>query len=210
MIKDIVIDLDVLSDRADEVDCLKENNLVRETVLNLKHTMQSKNLTHLAAPQIGVNKRIACINFSGEIRTFVNPVLGAAKGFVLSREDSASIPGKEFILPRNAEVAIMYQTPTGKVQSNKFKGKAAFVAQEVVQSLDGLYISDVGLPILDGWDDLSDVDRDTIIKDYLESLDIKQKDVEKQIQEDEDLSKVAESIKFIESVARGETILEKV
>lgn len=210
MIKTIITDMDVLQERAVEVDCLKDNKIVRETTLNLKHTIQAKNLTHLTAPQIGVDKRIMCINFSGEIRTFVNPVLGPAKGFVLSREADASIPGQEFILPRNAEVAIMYQTPTGKVQSNTFKGKAAFIAQAAVQALDGLYISDVGLPILEGWDDLSEEEKDSVIKDYLDSLDIKQKELDKQIDEDEDLSKVRDAIDFMKSVATGETKLENI
>lgn len=208
MIKTIITDLEKLSDFAEEVDCLKENSLVRETTLDLKHTIQAQNLTYLTGPQIGVNKRIFCINFSGDIRTFVNPVQGVTKGFVLSREDCASIPGKEFIVPRNSEVALMYQTPTGKVQSNKFKGKAAFVLQAALQSLDGLYISDVGLPVLDGWDDLSEEEKDTIISDYLESLDIKKKEIDKEIASDETLSKVVGAMNFIESVAKGETKIE--
>ena len=210
MIKTIITDLEKLSERSDELDCLKDNQLVRETTLNLKHTIQAHNLTYLSGPQIGVNKRILCINFSGDIRTFVNPLVGANKGFVLSREDCASIPGKEFILPRNAEVAVMYQTPTGKVQSNKLKGKAAFVMQAAVQTLDGLYISDVGLPILDGWDDLSDDEKDIIINDYLESLDIKKKEIDTDIKNDEQLSKTMDAINFIESVQSGKTKLESI
>lgn len=210
MIKEIITDLDKLDDRAEEIDCLKENSIVREATLNLKHTIQAKNLTYLTGPQIGVNKRIMCINFNGDIRTFVNPILGAVKGFVLSREDCASIPGKEYILPRNAEVQIIYQTPTGKTQSNKLKGRAAFVAQAAVQALDGLYISDVGLPVLDGWDDLSEEEKDSVISDYLDSLDMKKKDIDKEIKEDKILNDTKEAIDFIQSVASGETELEKV
>lgn len=208
--KRIITNLEVLSERADEIDCLKENAIVRETTLNLKQTIQDNNLTYLTAPQIGVKKRIMCINFNGDIRTFVNPVIGAVNGFVLSREDCASIPKKEFILPRNSEIQIVYQMPTGKVQSNKLKGKAAAIAQAAVQALDGLYICDVGLPLVDGWDELPEEDKDKIISDYLTSLDFKQKQVEKEIKEDKELNDIKEASEFLASVASGKTKLEKV
>ena len=209
MVKTVITDLEQLCERCEEVDVLKDNNLVRETTLNLKHTIQANNYTHLSAPQIGVNRRIMCVNFSGDIRTMINPVTSSVKGFVLSRENDASLPGKEFILPRNGEISIVYQTPTGKIQSNTFKGKAAFVVQAAMQTLDGLYISDVGLPLLDGWDDLSEADKDSIISDYLDSLDIKKKDLDKEIESNETLKQISDAAKFMQAVASGEVTLEK-
>jgi peptide deformylase len=210
MIKTVITDLEKLGEiRAEELDVLKDNQLVRETTLNLKHTIQANNYTHLSGPQIGVDRRIMCINFNGDIRTMINPVTSCVKGFVLSRESDASIPGKEFILPRNGEISIVYQTPTGKIQSNTFKGKAAFVVQAAMQTLDGLYISDVGLPLLDGWDDLSEEDKDSIISDYLESLDIKKKDLDKEIESNETLKQISDAAKFMQAVASGEVEIEK-
>ena len=209
MIKTVITDLEQLQERCDEIDVLKENSLVRETTLNLKHTIQANNYTHLSAPQIGVNKRIMCVNFRGDIRTMINPATQNVRGFVLSRESNASLPGKEFILPRNAEISVVYQTPTGKIQSNTFKGKAAFVVQDALSTLDGLYISDVGLPLLEGWDELEEKDKDVIISDYLESLDIKKKELDKDIEEDEELKQISDGAKFLQGLASGQIQIEK-
>jgi len=55
-IKTVITDYDVLSEISEEIDLRKENNLARETTLDLKHTMQKNEYAVLAAPQIGVKK----------------------------------------------------------------------------------------------------------------------------------------------------------
>ena len=56
----------ILNDRAEEIDMRKENALMREIILELKDTLRNhKEGVGLAAPQIGYNKRIFVINFSG-------------------------------------------------------------------------------------------------------------------------------------------------
>ena len=208
-VKEIITDVEKLGDWSIEINTKTENKLVQEIVLSLKETMRKNNLESLSAPQIGYERRIFCIRFGkNDYRTFINPAIENNSNLMMSRATCSSIPGKEFILPRNAEVAVMYQTPTGKVQSNKFKGKASFVLQAAVQTLDGLYISDVGLPILDGWDELDESDKDVIISDYLTSLDIKKKEIDTEIKNDEELSKTMDAINFIESIQSGNTELE--
>ena len=209
MIKTIITDLEALDVRSDEIDVLKENDLVRETTLDLKHTIRANNLTHLSAPQIGVNRRIVCINFNGDIRTLINPAIQCVKGFVLSRETNPSLPDKEYILPRNSEVSIIYQTPTGKIQSNTFKGKAAFVLQDALSTLEGLYLNDVGLPLLEGWDELEEKDKDEIISDYLDSLDIKKKELDKDIEETPELKQISDGAKFLRALQNGEIEIER-
>ena len=84
MIKDIVTDLEKLSERCEEIDIRKENNEMREIIVNLKETLrQHKDGVGLAAPQIGYNKRIFVINFKGDIRTFINPIISKAEGLTL-------------------------------------------------------------------------------------------------------------------------------
>jgi hypothetical protein len=41
---------------------------------------------------------------------------------------------------------------------------------------------------------------------YLESLDIKRKELEKEIEEDPELKQVSDAIDFLESVQKGETV----
>lgn len=207
-VKTVLTDYKALSDRADEVDIRKENTLVRETVLDLKSTIKHNNYVALAAPQIGVKKRILCINFNGDIRTFCNPVVTHVEGFTINKERCPSIPGKEFIRFRNTSVEVVYQDPLGKVNSVKLQGLAAMVLQYAVDILDGLLISDVGLEIDEQWDKASEDERNEVLDAYFESLDVKRKNVKTELENDPDTKKISDAIDFIESVKKGETQLE--
>ena len=208
MIKEIITDLDQLSERADEIDVRKENNEMREIILDLKQTLREhKNGVGLAAPQIGYNKRIFVVNFNGDIRSFINPVITQAKGLTINREGCLSLPGKEYLRPRNTEITVIYQTPLGKTESRKIFGMAAFVFQHELDHLDGITLADIGLQLDDNFDKASDEEKNELIKAYMDSLDIKQKDAEKEIEENPQLKQQADAIKFMEALQKGEVEL---
>ena len=206
----IITDVEKLSVRADEVDVRKDNNSVRDITIKLKNIIRDNNLTGLSAPQIGYDKRIFVINFSGDLRTFINPVITGVKGFELSREKCSSIPGKTFIRPRHNDIQVMYQTPLGKIESKQFLGLAAKIFQHHVDHLDGLLLSDIGLEIDEMFDNATEDERMEIINMYLDSLDIKQKEIDKEIQSDDELKKIAEGITFMEKLQKGEVQIERV
>lgn len=208
MIKEIITDLDQLGERADEIDVRKENNEMREIILDLKQTLREhKNGVGLAAPQIGYNKRIFVVNFNGDIRSFINPVITQAKGLTINREGCLSLPGKEYLRPRNTEITVIYQTPLGKTESRKIFGMAAFVFQHELDHLDGITLADIGLQLDDNFDKASDEEKNELIKAYMDSLDIKQKDAEKEIEENPQLKQQADAIKFMEALQKGEVEL---
>jgi peptide deformylase len=207
---DIITDVEKLSFRADEVDVRKNNQEVRDAAVKLKNEVREKNLLSLTAPQIGIDKRIFVINFNGDIRTFINPMITNVKGFELSRETCTSIPGKTFIRPRHNDIQVIYQTPLGKIESKQFMGAAAKVFQHCIDHLDGLLLSDIGLEIDEMFDSATEEERMEVINMYLDSLDIKQKEVNKEIQEDAELKKIAEGIEFMEKVKKGEVQVERV
>ena len=206
-VKPVITDYEALSDRSDEIDLRKENSLARETILNLKATIRDKNLVALTAPQIGVKKRIGCINFNGDIRTFCNPVLTDVKGLQLNREKCPSIPDKTYLRFRHSEVTFWYQDPLGKANSIKLNGLAAMAMQYVVDMLDGLLISDVGLELDENWDKLTEEEKNQVVSMYIESLDLKEKQVKKEVEEDPDTKKISDAIDFMKSVQSGETVL---
>ena len=76
---DIITDVEKLSIRADEVDVRKDNKEIREITVSLKNAVREYNLLSLAAPQIGIDKRIFVINFNGDIRAFINPIIAQTK-----------------------------------------------------------------------------------------------------------------------------------
>lgn len=207
---DIITDVEKLSVRADEVDVRKDNKEIREINLELKRAVHHNNLTSLTAPQLGFNKRILAINFNGDIRIFINPMITNVKGFELSRETCSSIPCKTFIRPRHNDIQVMYQTPLGKIESKQFLGGAARVLQHCIDHLDGLLLSDIGLEIDEMFDNATEEERTEVINMYLDSLDIKQKDIETEIQNDDELKQISDGIKFMEKVQKGEVQIERV
>lgn len=201
---------EILSMRCEELNIKTENDLMREIILALKDTIRnSENCVGLAAPQIGYNKRMFCINFKGDIRTFINPIITNAKGLSLSRESCMSCPGKEYIRPRNNEIWVYYQTPLGKTESVKLFGFAAHVFQHELDHLDGITLADIGLEIDESYDKASDEERSELLAAYLDSLDLKQKQLQKEIEEDPELKKLDDSIKFMEAVQKGEVKVEQ-
>ena len=96
----------------------------------------------------------------------------------------------------------------GKTESRKIVGLAAYVFQHELDHLDGLTLADIGLEVGEDFDKATDEERNEVINAYLDSLDIKQKQLEKEIEEDEDLKQTANAIKFMEAVQKGEVKLD--
>ena len=155
---EIVTDIEKLGDRAIEIDPRKQGKLVQEITLALKNTIREKNITSLSAPAIGFPYRIFCVSFDNgnNVRTFINPIISNASGFELSREKCTSIPGKEFIRPRNNKITFIYMSPMGKIESRSVAGFTAKVIQHEIDHLDGLLLSDIGLEIDEDFDKASE------------------------------------------------------
>lgn len=198
-----------LSERSMEIDTKNQAIEMREIISSLKATIRKNNLSYLSAPSIGYQRRIFAINFNDlEIKTFINPVIASAKGLHLAREKSNVIPDKEYIRPRNTEITVMYQRPTGQPESRKLVGLAADVYQQCMDDLDGILLCDIGLEIDENWDQFSDTEKQEIIESYLDSLDLKQKEMQKEIQNNSELKEINDAIEFMTSVYKGETKIE--
>lgn len=199
-----------LSKRVDEIDPRTESKLQRDITKALKDTLTANKLTALSAPAINEEKRIFVINFREEIKTFINPIIVQAKCMELSMETCSSIPGKRFLVPRNNDIMVVYQRPMGKIEQRQLIGRAAFVFQHELQHLDGLLISDIGLEIDDDFDNASDEEKDEVIQAYLESLDIRRNEINKEIQTTPELKQLSDGIDFMTSVYTGKTKIEPI
>lgn len=206
--KEIITDFEKLSAWSSEVDPGKGGKNTQEIVTELKKVVREKNLKGLSAPQIGYDARIFVINFNGDIRSFINPIIYNASGIELSRETCSSIPDKTFIRIRNNVVEVSYLTPLGKVESRKLFGMAAIVFQHHMDHLNGLLLSDVGLEIDDAFDNATDDERAEVINAYLDSLDLRRKELSEEIASDDNLNQMEKAIDFIEKVQNGEVTLD--
>lgn len=208
MIKEIVLEEEKLVTRCDEIDPRTENKLMREIIVDLKDTIREKNLVGLAANQIGYDKRIFVINFNGDLRSFVNPIITKTGGLELSREGCASIPDKEFVRPRHNDIEVTYMTPLGKIESRQLVGMAATVFQHEIDHLDGMLLSDIGFEVDEDFDNATDEERQEVVNAYLDSLDLRRRELNEEIENDEELKQASNAIKFVEKVQKGEIEIE--
>ena len=206
--KDIITDEIQLSERAEEIDTLREGQLLQEIVKYLKRTLRKwEDLFALSAPAIGYNKRVFCMKFENDqVKTFINPIIESysPNGMQLSREKCSSIPGKEYIRVRNNDIRVMYQKPTGEAESNRLLGKAALVFEHEMDHLEGVLISDIGLEVIPEFDEASEEERTEVIKEYLDSLDIRLKQANEEVENDPELKQIDDATKFMTGILTGE------
>lgn len=211
LVKDIVTDELQLSERAVEIDVRTQATEMREIIKALKDTMREKGLSSLSAPAIGYNRRIFCIDFKdSEIKTFINPIIAQAKGMQLSIEKCVCIPDKEFMRPRNNDLMIIYQRPTGQIENRQIVGMSAIVFQHELDHLDGLLLSDVGIEIDEDFHNATEEEQQEVINAYLDVLDIKKKEIDTEINTNPELKQLSDGIDFMESVYKGETKIEPI
>lgn len=207
---DIVTDIEKLSDRCDEVlDLRKESKIVQNIILSLKNKIEEDKLDGLAANQLGFDKRIFVIAFGKDVRTFINPVITSAEGITTSIETCPSIPGKKYLRLRNSKVSITYLNPLGKVvMAKNLVGKAAFVAQELIDHLEGVLLSDIGLELDEDFDTAPIEEKEELIKAYCDSMDVKLKDAKEAVANDETLKKISDAANLMSKIQRGEVKVE--
>ena len=205
MKRDILTDIDKLSNRCEEFDVRKEGVVARAAVVDMKDTLSElDSFFGIAAPLIDNNKRIIVMKYPDGMRSYCNPIITHTDGFSLSREKCAALPGREFLAPRYTSISVAYQTPMGKIENCEFVGLAAQIFQHEIDHLEGLLLSDFALDIDDSYDSASDDEKMELIKFYLDQLQVKYEEVEKEINDDKELKELNDGIKFMEAVQRGD------
>ena len=206
----IITDLEKLQERADEINLVKDLKVAKHIVKELKETLKAnKDLVALAAPQIGYNARIFCIKFAdNKIQEFINPMISKTEGLHLTREACPSVTAKEFIVPRYDRIIAIYQELPMKNQSNKFEGPAAEVFQQMVNIIDGILINDFGLEVLPEFDSATKEEQDEVINWYIDQLKNTNENLQKEIEDNEELKQFKDATDFMTKVALGEITLE--
>lgn len=204
----IVKDSEKLRERCDETLISPETTKI---VNDLKDTIRANNeLVALAAPQLGIKKRIFCIRFAdGDIRAFINPMITKTEGLHLTRERCASIPDKEYIVPRYDRILAMYQKTTGVPENNKFEGVVAEVFQQMDNLLNGILISDFGLEVIPEFDTATPEEQNEVIQWYVEQLKKSNDVIQDDIAHDELALRTQKQIEFLTKIATGELKVEK-
>lgn len=106
----------------------------------------------LAAPQIGVLKRLVVIDLTeedGEVYKLVNPVIIRSKGEQVCREGCLSVPGVLGDVVRPKEVVVEALNEKGKKIKIKAKDLLAIVLCHEIDHLDGILFTDKATELFD-------------------------------------------------------------
>jgi peptide deformylase len=121
----------------------------------MTETLRRLNGAGLAAPQIGINKRVIVVEVrktdlfpdrpTSALLQMINPLIKILSDTTeLGWEGCFSIPGIMGKVPRATEIEVTYATPEGATHQEKFCGYVARVIQHEVDHLDGvLYLDKV-------------------------------------------------------------------
>lgn len=211
---DIITDLEKFTERANEISIEEDRKLIFRIAGDLKSTLLEKGLNSLSAPQIGYPYRMICVRFqtkssTPDVRVYINPIISHFKGFTLTRQQCASMPGREFIYPRNTEINMMYQTLEGGSFISTFTGAVAFLLQQEVDLLDGITLETLGLEVDKDFDSASEEEKNELLEAYMKVIDDYKKQLEEDIKNDPNLSAIDNAATFMSQVDRGEIKLEK-
>lgn len=102
---------------------------------DMKETVKKEEGAGLAAPQVGVLRRLAVVDVEEGYYELINPVILIQKGEQTGWEGCLSVRGKSGIVSRPMKVKVSYQDRNGEKQLIQAKG---FFARAICHELDHL------------------------------------------------------------------------
>ena len=140
---------EVLTKRCKEVTAMTERT--RELIEDMLETMYESNGVGLAAPQVGILKRIVVIDVTGEDpMVLINPKIVETSGEQTGQEGCLSVPGKSGEVTRpNYVKAVALDINMQPIEIEGTELLARAICHEL-DHLDGhLYVEKVSGPLLD-------------------------------------------------------------
>ena len=118
-----------------------------ELVENMAETMYVERGVGLAAPQVGINKRILVMDCGdpdggSALIAFINPQIVSAEGTIVWEEGCLSFPGLTVEVERSETVRVRALGVAGKPFEALLSGLPAVCAQHEIDHLDGLTLFD--------------------------------------------------------------------
>jgi len=140
---------DILREKAMEVSKITPN--IHKLLDNMAETMYRANGVGLAAPQIGVPKRVVVID-SGEgegLIELINPVIISKSGEEIEQEGCLSIPNLVGDVSRATRVVAQAWNRDGELMKYEAEGLLARAFQHEIDHLEGILFVDVAQKVYD-------------------------------------------------------------
>lgn len=213
---EIIYELDTLRQAAEPLKFVSEAGINKdegtEIIEKLLEVMNADtSIMAIAAPQIGIDKRIFGIRFSDTIKIFIDPIILKKDNYRIAPETFVSMPGKEILINRPEELTVVYYTSEFKYEENKLLGPAARLFDQQAQLLDGILPDDLGLVSdvkADGsLADLNEEEITELIEFYKEYVKVKSEAVKQSIADDPELISEYNKLAFSEKVVNGKAAI---
>ncbi len=131
----------------------REVDVVNERILtllkDLSHTLYSAEGVGLAAPQIGVLKRVVVVDTGEGLIELINPVILEQSGEMTDIEGCLSIPGVFGDVPRPESITVRALDRNGEMAISEYGGFTARVICHEIDHLDGVLFKDKVVRFLD-------------------------------------------------------------
>ena len=133
-------DSDILRKKSREVETIDKRIL---TLLDdMKETMYDANGVGLAAPQVGVLKKVVVIDIGEGLIEFINPIIVYSKGEQFKDEGCLSIPGESGMVKRPEKVIVRAQNRKGETFELEAEGLLAIACCHEIDHLSGIVYTD--------------------------------------------------------------------
>ena len=121
---------------------------------DMAQTMYQAEGIGLAAPQVGIQRRLVVADVGEGLMEFVNPEITAASGSCGMAEGCLSVPGRRGFVTRPEKVTVKAQDRTGKAFTIEAEGLLARCIQHEIDHLDGvLYVDKMEYEIFEDDED---------------------------------------------------------
>lgn len=127
---------DILKKRSKEVKEINER--VLDLLDDMRDTLYESGGVGLAAPQVGVLKRIVVIDVGDGLIELINPRIIEQEGEQFDVEGCLSIPGVYGRVKRPARVVVEYQNRKGEIERKEGTGLLAVCFCHELDHLDGI------------------------------------------------------------------------
>lgn len=132
---------DILREKALEVKKITPN--IIRLLDNLTDTLYESKGVGLAAPQIGVSKRVAVVDIGDELFELINPVIIEKYGEEVDEEGCLSIPGLQGDVKRATKVVVQCLNREGEQIQYTGEGFLARAFQHEIDHLNGILFVDL-------------------------------------------------------------------
>jgi peptide deformylase len=135
----------VLAQKAEPI--TEIDDTIRQLARDMAETMYAAPGVGLAAPQVGVSRRLVVLDCSGRdedpfLIAAINPKIIAAEGESFEEEGCLSVPGYYCKIKRSAEVKVRYLDLDGVEQTISADDLLAVAFQHEIDHLDGVLFVD--------------------------------------------------------------------